>query len=57
MGNIYDDNTKSEHGPWGTVNPKHHAPYGNKDNPNQLSVSFPGEKAAKPVNKPERTKQ
>ncbi|MEG6585462.1 hypothetical protein [Dendrosporobacter sp. 1207_IL3150] len=55
MGNIYDKNTESKHGPWGSVEPKHHGPYGNKDNQQQASASFSGEKKVKPINKPERT--
>lgn len=45
---MYDNNTKSEHGPSGTVSQKHQGPYGGKDNQNQLSAKFPDEKYVKP---------
>lgn len=48
IGNLYDNNTKSEHGPSGVVAQKHHGPYGGKDNQRQLSASFPDEKIVKP---------
>ncbi|NLP40904.1 MAG: hypothetical protein GX348_01715 [Veillonellaceae bacterium] len=47
-GDMYDKNTKSVHGPSGTVAQKHHGPYGGKANQQQLSTSFPDEKYVKP---------
>lgn len=47
MGNIYDDNAKSKHGPWGEKRSAP-GPWGGKDNQNNASTSFPGEKKVSP---------
>jgi hypothetical protein len=47
MGNVYDDNTRSKHGPWGEKQSAP-GPWGGKDNMKNASVSFPGEKQVKP---------
>ncbi len=52
-GNIYDNNIKSLHGPWGDNQSLNHGPYGGKDNI-QLSTNFPNEKSVKTIEKPER---
>jgi hypothetical protein len=56
MGKLYDKNADSAHGPWGTIEAKHHGPYGNKDNQHQATIQFKGEKEVKPVEKPDRLK-
>lgn len=47
MGAIYDDNTKSKHGPAG-VKQSAQGPWGGKDNPDNTSATFPGEKKVTP---------
>lgn len=54
MGNIYDDNTKSKHGPWGEKQSAQ-GPWGGKDNQNNASTSFPGEQKVKA--KPKQQKE
>lgn len=49
---LYDDNTRSPHGPSGVTKQVQHGPYGGKDNQHQLSARFAGEKTVKPVPKP-----
>lgn len=56
MSRVYDHNDQSKHGPWGTVQAKHHGPYGNKDNQQQATTQFKGEKQVKPIEKPDRLK-
>ncbi|WP_165865924.1 hypothetical protein [Lucifera butyrica] len=52
MGNVYDENTQSAHGPAGNVKQNRPGPYGGKNNAKQASIQFPGEKPVTPVPKP-----